>query len=398
MTTIRRLDRGGEWWVDFRYRRKRLRKRSPVQTKRGAEQFERQLRQEFAEDETHGRNPFAGPPPLLRDFVDRWFAEYVVPRNKRSTCREKRYAFTSHLLPALGALRLDEITAARIARFSSERLERGASPKRVKNLLTVLRRCLVSAHEWGLIRAVPHVQWPRVPVPEPKYLQRHEYEALIRALPGGFWYTLTLLVVTTGLRFGEAAALRWDDLVLDGPEPSLRVRRRVERGHLDAPKSRKSRRTVPIPAQAARALRDFQHSRPYIFARESGAFLRPDYGYPTLDRAAGQAGLGRVRWHMLRHSYGTELVAKGTPLNIVQELLGHETLEMTARYCHAAPSTLRHYTAIFDAPSQDEMAAIWPPSDLSTAWTARRGSSESAQPSEKRPQRVASIAGAQERT
>src|ERR1039457_1234458 len=62
MAAQRRIDRHNEWWIDFRYRRKRIRKRSPVQTKRGAEQYERQLRQEFSDDEAHGKNPFAEPP------------------------------------------------------------------------------------------------------------------------------------------------------------------------------------------------------------------------------------------------------------------------------------------------------------------------------------------------
>jgi hypothetical protein len=170
MAAIKRRDRNGEWWVDFRHRRRRVRKRSPVQTKRGAEQYERQLRQEFAEDETNGRNPFVGPAPKLREFVPRWFAEYVAPRNKRSTANEKRYAFSSHLLPAFGEFRLDEITSGTIARFTAERLGSGLGPKRVKNLLTVLRRCLATARDWGLIRTIPHIEWPRVP-PSPERTQ-----------------------------------------------------------------------------------------------------------------------------------------------------------------------------------------------------------------------------------
>jgi hypothetical protein len=76
MTAIRRADRDGEWWVDFRWKGRRIRCKALVQSKRGAEQFERDLRRRFSEDEDHGMDPFAGPPPKFADFSERWMREY----------------------------------------------------------------------------------------------------------------------------------------------------------------------------------------------------------------------------------------------------------------------------------------------------------------------------------
>ena len=101
MTAVKRNDRNGEWWADFRWKGRRIRSKAPLQSKRGAEQLERHLRRQFSEDEDHGMNPFAGPPPKFAEFVERWMTDYVVPNNRRSTAREKSSALTSRLLPAL---------------------------------------------------------------------------------------------------------------------------------------------------------------------------------------------------------------------------------------------------------------------------------------------------------
>lgn len=129
MGVLHRSDRGGEWWVDFRYRGKRIRRPSPDGTRRGAEALERTLRKEFAEDEDAGRDPFAGPPPTFAEFAERWMKDYVVARNRRSGQLEKRSYLRCHLLPEFGATRLDEITEARVDAFVAGGRNRGSRRK-----------------------------------------------------------------------------------------------------------------------------------------------------------------------------------------------------------------------------------------------------------------------------
>lgn len=329
--------------MDFRYRGRRIRRPSPDGTRRGAETLERTLRKEFADDEDAGRDPFAGPPPTFAEFSERWMRDYVVPNNRQSTVREKRSTLRSQLLPAFGPMRLDEITTAKIDRFIAAAKSRGLSPKRVKNALTILRRCLVSASEWGLSRHVPLIHWPRVRPPEAKYLSRDEVDRLLTSMRPGFWRTLVLFILTTGVRFGEAAALRWEDLELSKDAPSVFIRRAVERGHVDEPKTPAGRRVIPLVPETAAALHALRHEREYVFSCEDGSLMRPDGASTYLTKACKRAGVPRVTWHPLRHTAATELVRQGAPLPVVQAVLGHTTIQMTSRYTHAAPSTIREH-------------------------------------------------------
>lgn len=365
MSARRRIDRRNEWWVDFRYRHRRIRQRSPVQTKRGAEQYERQLRQEFADDEAHGKNPFAKP-PLFTEFAERWMQAYVITNNKYSTQREKFGALRSRLIPAFGRMRLDEITTEFSDQTTAAWRKEGLSAKRINNLNTILRKALRTAAEWKLIRHEPRIRHLRVEMKPPVYLTRDEYERVIAAAEPGFWRTLILFIVTTGVRFGEAAALRWEDLHLDDPSPWVFIQRAVEHGHVDEPKSRAGRRPVGLIPETVAALKAFRHRGEWVFKSPNDNFLGPGNTVVHLLRACDRAGVRRVSWHKLRHTVATELMLQGTPLLVVKDILGHKTLEMTARYAHVAPSVARDYMQVLSRTSSAIMAS---PTGLVARWS-----------------------------
>ncbi len=186
-----------------------------MQTKRGAEQFERQLRQVFTEDVAHGKNPFLAPPKFA-EFSERWMRDFVEPNNRPSVQRDKRIVLRLHLLPTFGALRLDEIDTAAIDALAAEKIRAGFKPKTVNNILSVLHTSLVTAVDWGALRSVPRVHWRKVPEPRYRVLTDAEEQALLRVIPDGFWRALVIFFLHTGARFSEAAAAKWDDLDLNG--------------------------------------------------------------------------------------------------------------------------------------------------------------------------------------
>lgn len=366
MSAQRRADRHNEWWIYFRYRRKRIRRRSPVQTKRGSEQFERQLRQEFADDEAHGKNPFVRP-PLFEEFASRWMRDYVAANNKLSTQREKASSLHSHLVPVYGRLRLDEITTNLTDRVNADWCESGLSPKRINNLNTILRKALRTAVEWQLIRYAPRIRHLRIDAPPPIYLSRDEYERLIEAAEPGFWRILILFILTTGVRFGEAAALRWEDFHFDDPSPWVYIQRAVEHGNVDEPKTRAGRRPIGLIPETVAAVRELRGESEWVFKTANDNFLRPGSCVNHLLRACDRAGIRRVTWHKLRHTVATELMLQGTPLLVVKDILGHKTLEMTARYAHVAPNVARDYMQVLSRSSPRTESLT--PSIVTTRWT-----------------------------
>jgi integrase len=84
-----------------------------------------------------------------------------------------------------------------------------------------------------------------------------------------------------------------------------------------------------------------------------------------MSSALQQAGItreeGRIGWHDLRHTYGSHLAMKRVPLKVIQELMGHATIEMTMRYAHLSPDTRREAVGVLDRPSA-------PACDIRAAW------------------------------
>lgn len=326
--------------MDFRYRRRRIRKRSPVQTKRGTEQFERQLRQEYAEDENHGKNPFVEP-PRFSEYAERWMQEYVRAYNRPSGQTEKTWALRHHLLPAFGERRLDEIGPEAVDAFA-RRLVGDLAPKTVNNILAVLRTALHTAEEWGLLRRAPRIRQLRVPEQAIRFLNFGEITRLVDATPNPFWRVFTLTLASTGLRFGEAAALHWEDVLLDDEFPRIVVRQAAARGVISQTKTGRIR-VIPLSSAVVESLAQFPRTEALVFPKRSGGVMKSSSHLDVLHRACDRAGVKRIGWHGLRHSYATLLCERGVPLRDVQELLGHTTITMTSRYAHSRPENLRHW-------------------------------------------------------
>ncbi len=139
-------------------------------------------------------------------------------------------------------------------------------------------------------------------------------------------------------------------------------------------------RHIPLVPSLVRELQKFWHVRPYVFTRPAdGKFLSPSSTRKHLHRICDNAGVRRISWHVLRHTFATELTAQGAPLPAVQQLLGHTTIQMTARYAHVAPSTLRASVMLLARPASEPASsdAVWSPNGHQGV-VGKEGSPESA--------------------
>lgn len=291
-----------------------------------------------------------GPPPRLGEFADRWVRNYVLPTNRLSSQRAKLNVLRIHLLPQLGSLRLGDITTARVDAFRASLHARRLAPKSINNILSVLRCCLTTAKEWSLIRTVPTFHWLRVPTQGYKYLTPEQAAKLLAATHPGLWRVLILFMLHTGVRFGEAAGITWDDLELDTEQPLVHIRRSVVLRHVGPTKTGRPR-DIPLTPSVVEALRGFERHHPYVFSLRDGDFIVPTTTLSYLHRICHRAAIPPISWHGLRHTFATELTSRGVPLRAVQELLGHTTIQMTSRYAHVAPSTLHAAVAVLERPN-----------------------------------------------
>lgn len=345
MPPIRRPDRGNEYWVYFRFRGRRVRRRSPIQTRKGAEEFERQLLREFGDDMAVGRDPFAGPPPTLAEFAPRWMRDAIEPKKRPGTTAGYREALENHLLPSLGTLRLDHITTAEVDRLSARLVGRQLRPKTVNNVLSVLHSTLVMAQRWKVIRLVPEFEWLDVPDPEWRFLTTDEERALVDACPRGFWQTLVVFYLHTGARFSEGAALLWTDLAAERPAPIVRIMKGGGRGR-PGPTKTKSHREIPLDPVVLQMLRALPRTSERVFPTPSDDMMDPASKLQYLHKFCREAGIEPCGWHVLRHTFGTRLGAAGVPIRTIQRLMGHSTLKTTERYVHVDPQSMSAATSV----------------------------------------------------
>lgn len=344
------------WWVDVRVEGVRYRKRSPEQSRAGAQAYEFLLRRRLARGEPVDGSPSGSrtPTPTLEEFVhEKWWPTYVLPNNRLATRIGKESILRVHLLPRLGRVRIDRIDAQELEEYTAAEIRTGRAPQTVNKDLRVLRKCLQSAMDWGLLAALPKMRYLREDPPRFTFLSPEECERLLAAAPAGRWRTMILLALHTGARIGELLGLHWEDI--DLARRTLTVRRTLVHGELGPPKSNRERH-IPLTAEVCEAFDALPgERRGFVFRTRNGRPLRGGPASYALRRTCDVAGIRGVGWHVLRHTFASHLATRGVSLQCIRELLGHADMRMTLRYAHLAPSALRDAVAVLETahPSAD---------------------------------------------
>ena len=259
---------------------------------------------------------------------------------KPSTLNDYRSALKAHLLPAFGAQPLESITPEQIDQW--RRGLAGLSNRSKNKLLIQLHGIFRRAQMvWG-VQANPLARVEKHPMRASGDIQvfsPEEVWALVRAAASEQDGAIFLTAAFTGLRMGELLALRWRDVDFAGA--TIRVRGSYAAGHLTTPKSGKVR-AVPMAPDVASALallgrrENWVGDDDLVFAGELGSYLDGSALRRRYKDALGRAGLRPLRFHDLRHTFGTRMIAKAD-IRRVQEWMGHADIQTTMRYLHYAP-------------------------------------------------------------
>jgi integrase len=254
-----------------------------------------------------------------------------------------------HLLPFFGGRALEQITPDDVEAFIAAKRLEGKAVKSILNYVGLLNTLFAHGMKrgWCTSNPVKSIDKPRDRRdPEIRFLNHDELEALLDATPddllGPVERVLYLAAAMTGMRRGELLALRWRDV--DWNAGLIRVRRTYTRGQFGTPKTRRSSRAVPLADRLREELRRHQERSQYqgeldlVFCQaRSGRVLDPSRMRRRFQDAARRAGLRPVRFHDLRHTFGTRMAAAGAPLRAIQEWLGHSDYRTTSIYADYAP-------------------------------------------------------------
>jgi integrase len=334
------VKRGKKYWVNFSFNRTRHRKPSPDNSYAGAQAYESLLRQKLARGESVvAEKKQQEKMPLFQDFADKWQKTYVPTNNKPSEQLQKECMLKKHLKPYFGRIPLNQIPALKIEEFKSQKQSEGLCNKSINNLLGILGKCLRTAQDWEIIDKVPKIKPLKVSPKEIKYLNEEEYNRLLVAADdGGIFYEMLLFSLRTGVRIGELTALEWPDVNFNNG--TVTIRRNIVNGIIGSPKNNKFR-TIDLACDILEKLSTRRKNNGLIFSDDNGNYFSRFTCRDRLDNLCLKAGIKRISWHALRHSFASQLATNGVSLKTIQELMGHSDLKMVQRYAHLEPITLR---------------------------------------------------------
>jgi integrase len=303
--------------------------------------------------ELRARNgPLSGRTLTTGAFLERWVRDARDIRP--STRRGYEAAIVTHLVPAIGAVRLADLSPLHVETMLAELAPRMA-PKTLRNVHVVLRRALGQAVRAGLVTrnvaSREFVDPPKVVLQEPAALTSAEIKRLRAVLSGHPLEPHVTLALGTGLRQGEQLGLAWEDVDLDAG--TLRVRRELARvdGHYEfaEPKTPRSKRTIPLAAPLVEVLRLHREqlvergflptSTGPVFPNTQGGPLSGSWLTHAWYELLEQAGVGRRPWKILRATFGSQLFAAGVPDRSIADLLGHSRTHTTQRHYIATGAT-----------------------------------------------------------
>ena len=328
--------------VNQRTGRRENRKATVVGSKAEAERVERELESELEAGVVRPRRV------QLRAFAIEWL-ESRASGLKPSVRAKYATSLDLHILPVLGDLYLDAIRPSDVTSYLSARRAAGNTVLNELRLLRVIARDSVAE---GLAPAYwcDRVKQPEVDVyteDDPNLLRADQLRDLVAALPRQ-WLALTMLMSLTGLRWGEASALRWEDIesfeVGGQTMWAARVRRGNWKGKVVEVKTKKSARAIPLPAIVVPLLGPRQSSG-LLFPTRDGELYRGSPLRSVLDSAAVR--LGWARWegkrqarravgfrvtpHGLRRTFN-DLARRLASREVVMSVTGHATEEMFSHY------------------------------------------------------------------
>jgi integrase len=301
----------------------------------------------------------------VEQFLQDWLENSVKPSVRPSTYRSYEQTIRNHLIPELGRLPLCKLEPQNVRVMLNRKLAQGGlSARSVAYLRVVLRAGLNQARKWNLVarNVAELVEPPRCERFRIEPLTPDQARTLLDAVKGDRLEALYAVALACGLRMGEILGLRWQEIDLENGRMAVSQALQRQKGRglvLAETKTDRSRRTIGLPAPLVTALRAHHvrqlqerlaadsrwQDQSFVFASRVGTALEPRNLHRAFKRMLKYAGLPDIRFHDLRHSAASLMLAQGVPLRVVMEVLGHSSISLTAdTYSHVMPSLVQDAT------------------------------------------------------
>lgn len=289
----------------------------------------------------------------LEQWLQSWFETYkeisLRPQTKELYCT----LINKIINPRIGWMKLCEIKPIHIQDLVNRLHKEGYSSSTIQKIKNILNPAFKIAIVNKLIPESPiqNIQMPEKREKQIRAFTKAEQTKFIEAAKRSYFYEAYIIALNTGIRCGELLALNWDDIDFNNGE--IKVNKTiitvkdasgkfvVQIQHM--PKTQSSERTVPLPINCIKILKDLRKKRlsknfndnNIVFCSKVGTYVFPKNFRRSMDVVTSKAGIEKCGTHVLRHTYATRLFEAGVDIKTVSELLGHSKIEITLNiYTH----------------------------------------------------------------
>ncbi len=301
----------------------------------------------------------------MAEYEERWLRT-KESQIKEGTYRQYSWLVKNHIIPRFGHIQLSKLRPDHIqAVYADLERENTISPQSIGHLHRVLSQTLKNAVQWGLIAKNP------AELAKPPKVDRHEFHVWTEDELESFLsvaeertrhYMVFLLGAATGMRLGEILGLKWSDVDLESG--IIQVRRSGSKKKSTSTKTSSSRRSVEMSSYLVEKLQYHYQQQQTEIEIQGIRWKKNNLVVPTsvgtqvlqgnirglMERLIERAGVSRCRFHDLRHLHATLLLLKGVHPKIVQERLGHSSIQVTLdRYSHVVPGLQKQAANEIDA-------------------------------------------------
>jgi integrase len=283
----------------------------------------------------------------FKTLIDKFIEDYLETNVKKSTKLRYMTDINIRIIPEFGNQRISNISYINILNFQNFLVKKQKKhPATINRCMTVLSLIFSKGVDWGICRYNPCTKIKCLKEIQKPYRWWRDRQTILKFLnhaESNHYFLLYRLALETGMRLGELTGLLWDAVNLESGQIEVYRQFDVHTG-MHGPLKNNQHRTVWIPTSTIPLLRELslKSSSDHVFTKPDGTQCRNDsIANSIFKNLQTNANVPIINFHGLRHTYASHYMMNGGDLYDLSKLLGHSSIEVTMKYAHLSPESLR---------------------------------------------------------